>query len=77
MGPENSAAKAELASRNVRRMARRPRMDRMLAGFAHRGEETTIGGSVGCGFGSGVNPSIHSPRHAVLEISHGRKREGA
>ena len=76
-GPENSDAKAELASRSVRRITQRSRMDRMLAGLAHCGEGTTIGISVGCGFGSGATPSIRFPRHEVLESFHERKREDA
>ena len=77
MGPANSPARAELASRSVRGKAQRQRMDRMLAGLSRHGEKTTIGVSVGCGFGSGANPSIRFPRHDVLESFHGRKREYA
>lgn len=51
--PVNSVAKTELVTRSVRRTAQRQRMDRMLAGLSRHGEGTTIGSSVGRGFGRG------------------------
>lgn len=46
-------------------------MDRMLAGLSRHGEEITIGVSVGCGCGRGVNPLIPFLRHEVLRVSMG------
>ena len=53
MGPVNSVASTELVTRSVRKTVQRQRMDRMLAGVSRHGEGTTIGRSVGRGFGRG------------------------
>ena len=67
-GRDNLAA--ELASEGRAGKQKREEDGPEAAHGSNTYERIAIGDSVGCGFGSGVNPSIRFPRPYVLESVH-------